>query len=59
MSLVGPCDDCGDIASLRYVPGIPINEQDRPSLCDMCVALREQQLSTPEPIDPGYHGDER
>jgi hypothetical protein len=56
VSLVGPCEDCGDGAPLRYQPGAPISEQNRPSLCDMCVALREQQLSAPEPIDPDYHG---
>lgn len=41
MGLFGECDDCGEPALLRYKPHYPMDEQDRPSICDACRTDRE------------------
>jgi DNA-directed RNA polymerase subunit RPC12/RpoP len=46
MSLIGTCSDCGTGGvSLRYKPGVSVNEQSRPSVCDRCRDFREEQAT--------------
>ena len=46
MSLIGTCSDCGTSGvSLRYKPGVSVNEQSRPSVCDRCRDFREEQAT--------------
>ncbi len=50
MSLIGPCDDCGEHAQLRHKPDLPLSEQSRPSVCWRCHDRRENLLAEWEPI---------
>lgn len=44
MSLYGICYDCGEQATLRYKPEIPLDDQPRPSVCNHCRMRREEQM---------------
>lgn len=42
MSLFGKCDDCGESAQLNWKPLVPLNKQNRPSVCYRCKTRREE-----------------
>ncbi|WP_121743883.1 hypothetical protein [Natronorubrum halophilum] len=44
MSLYGVCYDCGKHATLRYKPDVALDDQPRPSVCNVCRSRREERM---------------
>jgi len=40
--MIGECEDCGEAASLRFKPCVPMDQQSRPSICNRCRWDREE-----------------